>query len=348
MAEVRASLGETSLRDADALIAAAKERWSPLRTVCLFSGGTDSGVLAHRCRDSYDELLYIDTGTAIPGVEQHVREFANRLGKRLWIRRSGDAYRRMVLGDELWWRRYRAAAARRGRPFSIEEMRAEDRGAGRTRACEFGEAPYGFPGKGQHSKAYARLKERRLEEVLREVKAGHPRHSTVLFLSGIRREESARRSAREPLNERGSAKFCNPLIGWTRAEVRDYHERHRLPVSDVAALMHRSGECNCGAFARADEERRLISSLWPAWWSSSIGRLEQEAAALGIRWCRWGGFDLRGVQAAGSPPGRPGLLCSSCQSRNFDDDAPARGERRPRGEDAVGDGGERPMTGRRR
>lgn len=266
-AEARGAAPSVS-RHPDALIAVAKARWSPLWTVCLFSGGTDSGVLAHRCRDSYDELLYIDTGTAIPGVEDHVREFANRLGKGLWIRRSGDAYRRMVLDDELWRHRYRKLASRRRRPFSIEEMRTADRLAGRTSAREFGEAPYGFPGKGQHSKAYVLLKVRRLEDVLREVEAGHPRRSTVLFLSGI--------------------------------------------------LMHRSGECNCGAFARADEERRLISSLWPEWWSGSIARLEREAAALGIRWCRWGGFDLRGVQAAGSTAGRPGLLCSSCQSRSFD------------------------------
>jgi 3'-phosphoadenosine 5'-phosphosulfate sulfotransferase (PAPS reductase)/FAD synthetase len=311
--------------DPDALVAAAKDRWSPLRTFCLFSGGTDSGVLAHRLRDSYDDLLYIDTGTAIPGVEAHIRDFARRLDKPLWIRRSGDAYRTMVLGDRLWWSRYRATAVRRRRPFSIEEMLAEDRRGGEViSARKFGEAPYGFPGKGQHSKAYARLKERRIKDVLREVKVGQPRDSRVLFLSGIRRDESARRSTREPMSERGSAKFCNPLIAWTRSEVDDYHAQHQLPVSDVAALMHRSGECNCGAFAQAEEERRLIASLWPTWWSRSIGRLESEAMRLGIRWCRWGGYDLDGVQAAGAP-GRPGLLCSTCESRSFEDDGTVGG-----------------------
>ena len=48
------------------LIEEAKERWTPIKTFCLFSGGGDSGVLAHRCRDHYDALFYIDTGTAIP------------------------------------------------------------------------------------------------------------------------------------------------------------------------------------------------------------------------------------------------------------------------------------------
>lgn len=304
-------------RDPDALVAAAKERFAPIRTICLFSGGADSGVLAHRCARHYDELLYIDTGTAIPGVEDHVLAFAALLGKPLRVRRSAGAYRTMVVGDELWWSRFREAATRRRHPFGIEQMRAEDRAAGRTAARLFGEAPYGFPGKGQHGKAYSRLKERRIEDALRDAKRGRPRRSTVLFLSGIRRAESARRSRREPLSERGSAKFCAPLIDWTDAEVAAHRERHALPLSDVAALMHRSGECNCGAFAQAAEERRLLSSLWPEWWSATIGALEAEAESLGIRWCRWGRHDLTGVQAAGASRERVGVLCSSCESRSF-------------------------------
>lgn len=304
-------------RGPDALVAAAKDRWSPIRTICLFSGGADSGVLAHRCAHEYDELLYIDTGTALPGVEEHVRAFALRLGKPLTIRRSGDAYRTMVLGNGLWWSRYREAAAGRRRPFGIEEMRAEDRAAGRTAARTFGHAPFGFPGKGQHGRAYARLKERRIEDALREAKRGRPRRSAVLFLSGVRRAESLRRSRRGPFGGRGSAKFCNPLIDWGDAEVDAYRERHGLAPSDAAALMHRSGECNCGAFAQAAEERRLLVSLWPEWWARTIGALEAEAESRGIRWCRWGGHDLAGNQAAGRSRERVGVLCSSCPSRTF-------------------------------
>jgi 3'-phosphoadenosine 5'-phosphosulfate sulfotransferase (PAPS reductase)/FAD synthetase len=303
-------------RDAEELIAEAKEQWQPIKTYCLFSGGGDSGALAHRCRDHYDALFYIDTGTAIPtvdqivGVEDHVRSFAEALGKPLVIRRSGDAYRTMVLGDELWWRRYRNRAARSRRPFSIEDMIAEDRRAGRIESKRYGQAPYGFPGKGQHAKAYSRLKERRIEEILRETKQGHPRAAAVLFLSGIRRAESQRRAKREPLTERGSAKFCSPLIDWTASEVAGYRSQFALRQSDVAALLHRSGECNCGAFARAEEERELMRTFWPGWWAE-IEALEAEAEARGIRWCRWGGCDRKGNQAAGSTAD-PGLLCANC------------------------------------
>jgi 3'-phosphoadenosine 5'-phosphosulfate sulfotransferase (PAPS reductase)/FAD synthetase len=323
---------EERRRDPEELIAEAKERWTPIKTYCLFSGGGDSGVLAHRCRDHYDELFYIDTGTAIPnseqpkilGVEDHVRAFAERLGKPLAIRRSGDAFRTMVLGDDLWWRRYRTTAARRRRPFSIEDMIVQDRRAGRTSSERYGQAPYGFPGKGHHAKAYSRLKERRIEEILRETKQGHSRTAKVLFLSGIRQAESRRRAKREPLTERGSAKFCNPLIDWTAGEVAGHRTRFGLPQSDVAALLHRSGECNCGAFAQAEEERELMRTFWPRWWSEEIEALEAEAEARGIRWCRWGGYDLKGNQAAGSTAD-PGLLCANCPGRR-----PAVGDRRRR------------------
>jgi 3'-phosphoadenosine 5'-phosphosulfate sulfotransferase (PAPS reductase)/FAD synthetase len=306
-------------RNPDELIAEAKARWAPIATYCLFSGGNDSAVLAHRCREQYDALFYIDTGTAPPttaepeivGVEDHVRSFAERLGKPLEIRRSGGAYRTMVLGDELWWRRYRIRAARERRPFSIEQMIAEDRRAGRVSSERYGQAPYGFPGKGQHGKAYSRLKERRIEELLRQTKEGQPRTATVLFLSGVRRSESRRRARREPMAERGSAKFCSPLIDWTTEETVAYRSRFDLAQSDVAALLHRSGECNCGAFARVAEEAQLMRTFWPGWWAETIERLEAEAEALGIRWCRWGGYDLQGNQATGSSTD-PGLLCANC------------------------------------
>jgi 3'-phosphoadenosine 5'-phosphosulfate sulfotransferase (PAPS reductase)/FAD synthetase len=315
-------MADAARLDADELVAEAKARWSPVKTYCLFSGGGDSGVLAHRCRDQYDELLYLDTGTAIPttpgitGVEDHVRSFADWLEKPLAIRRSGDAYRTMVLGDDLWWERFRATAARRRRPLTIGQMVAADKLAGRSSSKQYGQAPLGFPGKGQHGRAYTRLKERRIEEALRQAKQGHARTSKVLFLSGIRRGESRRRAKREPLSGRRAAKFCSPLIDWTARDMGHYRSRFDLPASEVAALLHRSGECNCGAFAQAEDERKMMRAFWPEWWAL-IEALEAEAEARGIRWCRWGGYDLDGNQAAGSKE-KVGPLCANCPTRSFD------------------------------
>jgi hypothetical protein len=48
---------------------------------CLFSGGHDPTVLAHRCRQQYQGLAFIDTGTAVTGVQEFVSEYADWIGK---------------------------------------------------------------------------------------------------------------------------------------------------------------------------------------------------------------------------------------------------------------------------
>lgn len=253
------------------LIETAREMHSPIATVCLFSGGNDSAVLAHRCKRYYDKLVFIDTGTAVPGVIEFVEEYAGWLGKPLSIYSAGDEYRKMVLGTE-------------ERPA------------------------LGFPGPGQHHRCYQRLKERALRAMLKKEKVGHPRSARVLALTGVRRDESKRRANREPLTREGSLAFCNPLIDWTNEDMRLYRETHKLAQSDVAALIHRSGECNCGSFA-APGERDMMESLWPEWFDTTIGSLEREAEAKGIRACKWGE----------RPPGgrsRPaGSLCTDCEGR---------------------------------
>ena len=253
----------------------AKEEHKPIRTFCLFSGGSDSLALAHRCREHYDELVHIDTGTAVPGVLEHVQKCAEDLGKPLQVLGyEFDAYRLLVTGG----------TDPTGREWH----------------------PLGFPGPGQHNRAYNRLKERQLERLLRETKEGHPRNSRVLALTGIRRDESARRSTRQPLTRKGSMAFCNPLIEWTNKEMATYRTDNGLRLSDVAALIHRSGECNCGSYADAGE-REMLQSLFPEWWNERIAPLEEACREKGIKNCVWGAN--RGEAAVEAGP-----LCSSCEA----------------------------------
>lgn len=257
-------------------IARARENHNPIKTFCLFSGGSDSLVLAHRCAEAYDELVHIDTGTAVPGVLDHVRAAADRLGKPLRVlTHEDDAYRYLVLGG----------TDSSGREYT----------------------PLGFPGPAQHGRAYTRLKERLLERLLKETKEGHPRTARVMALSGIRRSESARRSNRSPITRRGSLVFVNPLIEWSDSEMAEYRDRHDLRVSEVAALLHRSGECQCGAFADKDE-REMLRSLWPEWFEERIGSLEREAEEMGLTYSRWG------ANREGFVRGDSGELCSSCDA----------------------------------
>lgn len=153
--------------------------------------------------------------------------------------------------------------------------------------------------------------------LLRESKVGYSRRARVLFLSGIRRSESRRRAEREPIDrlKGSSAVFVNPLINWTDLDMLRYRRTHELPESDAAALMHRSGECNCGAFASASQERAMLRQLYPEFFAE-IEALEAEAEAAGLRWCRWGGYDRDGLRATDRATQAPGLLCESCDSRH--------------------------------
>jgi 3'-phosphoadenosine 5'-phosphosulfate sulfotransferase (PAPS reductase)/FAD synthetase len=303
-------------RTPDEVIAAARSEHEPVAVWCLFSGGNDSTVLAHRCREQYDGLAWIDTGTAVPGVETFVRSYAEWIGKPLRILRAGDAYRTMVLGDLVWWARFIAAHDREP-TLTIKQLVARDTArCGRASGGELGQVPHGFPGPGAHGRAYTRLKERQIMALLRESKQSHSPRARVLFLSGIRRAESRRRSKREATSRlRGkSAVFVNPLIDWTGQDMHGYRREHDLPESPAAALLHRSGECNCGAFAKADEERAMLKALYPEFFAG-IEKLEAEARAAGVRWCRWGGYDLEGNRAGEVSRERPGLLCESCEAR---------------------------------
>ena len=233
--------------DPDELVVQAKREYEPVATFCLFSGGNDSAVVAHRLRGQYDALVWIDTGTAVPGVAEHCRTFADWLGERLLVYSApAGAFERLVL----------------------------DQGRG-------------FPGPGAHSIAYNRLKDRAVELLVRDHKRRRSRE-LVLLLTGMRRAESKRRMGYRPaLRQSKSEVWANPITDWTAGDMAAYRYRNRLPESDVAALLHRSGECNCGSYADPGE-RRLLEQLWPEWFEATIGSLERRARAAGLPCATWG------------------------------------------------------------
>jgi 3'-phosphoadenosine 5'-phosphosulfate sulfotransferase (PAPS reductase)/FAD synthetase len=259
------------------ILLAADREHRPVRTFALFSGGNDSAVLAHWAQPYIDGLVYIDTGTALPGVREFVEGFARRYEMRLLVYEAGDAFERLVL----------------------------DPGPNMDR-------PLGFPGPGKHIYPYSRLKERQVDRLVREHK--QERGDRVALLTGVRRAESQRRMGwAEPVNRQGAKVWVNPLLEWSDEDMRAYRERFRLPQSDVAALLHRSGECNCGAFAKPGE-REMIAGLFPEFeaWLADLERKAEEAGALN---CRWGkrpprnyGPDQMRLDTA------PGPMCVGCIS----------------------------------
>jgi 3'-phosphoadenosine 5'-phosphosulfate sulfotransferase (PAPS reductase)/FAD synthetase len=281
----------------------------------LFSGGHDSTVVAHRCRHDYDELVFIDTTTAVPGVRDYVEQFAAWIEKPLRVMEPDhDAFREMVVGTDAFWESYESERARLLNGWhshnDIAEYlrRLKDMPKHLALPLNRAGAPIGFPGPAQHGRAYAQLKERQIARLIRDAKQGHDHRARVLLVTGVRRAESQRRASRPPITKKGGAVFANPLIDWTGSMMREYRGTRQLPESDAAALLHRSGECNCGAFAGPGEREDLMQ-FYPSWFERRIASLEREAKARGLSHCRWG------HGSADAAPADVGALCTDCELR---------------------------------
>lgn len=169
---------------------------------------------------------------------------------------------------------------------------------------------HGFPGPASHWVMFRHLKERGMREVRRQF-IDRPRAQRVIFLSGIRRAESSRRSERDDFHREGSIIWVSPLIHWTNAEMASYRAAFNVPRNEVADLIHMSGECLCGAFAKKNEIDE-IGFFFPEV-RSEIEALQVEVRAAGhpeLR-CTWGWGADRPISART----RSGPLCSSCEYR---------------------------------
>lgn len=167
----------------------------------------------------------------------------------------------------------------------------------------------GFPGPAMHYKMYQRLKERCLEQVRNEL-VPNPRRERVMFIAGRRRAESKRRE-NIPLDERrGSVVWASPLAMWTKLDMTTYRLMNRatdpVPVNPVSELLHMSGECLCGAFAKENELEEIRQ--WFPHVADEIEKLQRDVVAAGHSepFCRWG-------HGQGSPTAQVGPLCTSCQ-----------------------------------
>lgn len=134
----------------------------------------------------------------------------------------------------------------------------------------------GFPGPAHHFKMYQRLKQRGLRAARRELPTG--RGDRVVFLAGRRRDESVRRGKGQqqgvPESEReGSTVWVSPLVHWTKADLNTYRLMHAdVPLNETANLLHMSGECLCGSFAKRGEREEV--GYWFPEFTAVIEELE--------------------------------------------------------------------------
>lgn len=139
----------------------------------------------------------------------------------------------------------------------------------------------GFPGPPRHNVMYALLKERSLRQLIRTHK--QHRADRIMLISGVRQQESLRRMRHlKPLQQEGAKLWVAPFWQLSKLEVNEYLRSHKLARSPVVDLIHKSGECLCGAFAKKGELKEL--SLWFPDTATYIRELEQRVMAAGFPW----------------------------------------------------------------
>lgn len=257
--------------------------------VILFSGGDDSTALAHLFKDRATHVAHANTGIGIEQTRQFVRDTAAAWGLPLLEKhpRPGETYQDLVLGR---------CTARTGPKAGTVVWR-------------------GFPGPSGHWMMYQRLKERALDQVRSELVTS-PRRQRVIFLAGRRYGESGRRASRfasgqlVSIERRGSVVWASPILDWSKLDLNAYRRANPgVPRNEVAALLHMSGECLCGAFSHPGELDEIAE--WFPEAAAQIRDLEQAARDAGIpaERCRWGWGTGREPRSATGP------LCSSCDAR---------------------------------
>jgi 3'-phosphoadenosine 5'-phosphosulfate sulfotransferase (PAPS reductase)/FAD synthetase len=202
----------------------------------------------------------------------------------------------------------RETCARQGWPLKV------------YRAMDYGQdydalvLAHGFPGPALHYKMYQRLKERALRVFIREHKTR--RRDRLILSTGVRQSESERRMGHAvQVSREGLKVWANPLFLATKFDCLDIIMAARVPRSPVVELIHKSGECLCGSFAKPDELKEI--ALWFPTTAARIRALEARVKAAGQRACVWG---VRPARERKRQPAirdsagrRVGPLCQQCE-----------------------------------
>jgi 3'-phosphoadenosine 5'-phosphosulfate sulfotransferase (PAPS reductase)/FAD synthetase len=241
----------------------------------LWSGGNDSTSLAHMFRDTATHAIHANTTIGIEQTRQFVRDTCAAWELPLIEERADDSYEDLVLGLVDGW-------------------------------------PGAFPGPGGHGVMYQRLKERALDKARHTLGVANSRKKAAVFIAGRRREESKRREDVPAHEADGTVIWVSPLVMWTKLDLTTYRLMNPdIPRNEVADLLHMSGECLCGAFAKPGELDEIRA--WFPEVAAEIDALSEQVRARGAdpARCVWG----HGIRGGSKPLAETGRLCQSCDNR---------------------------------
>lgn len=172
---------------------------------------------------------------------------------------------------------------------------------------------YGFPGPAAHFRMYIRLKERPLNAFIRDHKTRWA--DRIVLSTGARVQESDRRMGHVERVRRDHVKvWANPIAEWSKFDCLDAIATAGIPRSPVVQLLHKSGECLCGSFAKPDELKEI--ACWYPAVAAQIHALEARVKAAGHDGV-WGARPVRHKKrqpARLDSAGRKvGPLCQQCE-----------------------------------
>lgn len=262
----------------------AIKKYNPIAVYGLFSGGHDSlaSTLIASQHKAMTAALHIHTGIGVPATRDFVHQTCKERGCPLIEKSSANNTNAKGEPD----------------PQIYEEL---------VKA-------YGFPGPGHHGKMYNRLKERALRIVERESGANCRCRlkRRVMYVSGCRTEESTRRMATtKEVQVDGRRIWCAPIHDFSKLDCNLVIEAFKAKRNPVVDLIHKSGECLCGAFANSDTDNELEElNMWdltrPAY--NEIQRLNAIVKPIH----GWGWGEPVPTWADKHQYCLPGILCQDC------------------------------------
>jgi 3'-phosphoadenosine 5'-phosphosulfate sulfotransferase (PAPS reductase)/FAD synthetase len=249
----------------------AIRRHKPVEVFAMFSGGHDSVCAAHVASQRPEFSGCVHINTGI-GIEK-TREYVRRTCK------------------DFGWPLLEYHALELGQDY--DEI-----------VCE-----HGFPGPWMHTKMYNRLKERGIRALTRDHKTKPS--DRVMCVTGVRRAESKRRMATtQTMSREGARVWVAPLVDWVPSTKNAYMTKHDIPRNEVVDLLHMSGECLCGAFAKPNELEEI--GTWFPEEYERIKALEARAAECGVP-AVWGKEPPTEIEADPRQSELP--LCVACVNR---------------------------------
>jgi 3'-phosphoadenosine 5'-phosphosulfate sulfotransferase (PAPS reductase)/FAD synthetase len=138
------------------------------------------------------------------------------------------------------------------------------------------------------------------------------------FYTGIRKDESVRRMGAgisTPERRDGRKTWVSPILDWTSRDVSRYIDAEGLQRNQVVDVLHRSGECLCGALAKSGEIHEI--DRWYPEVGTRIHELEVRCEQAGLVACVWAGREARKLSPMQLPLFAKSALvplCSSCEA----------------------------------